>query len=44
MANRTFINDGFWNRVGEAINDSGLSKNQIAEEMGVEGKELYANH
>lgn len=44
MANRTFTNDGFWDRVEEAINDSGLSKNQIAEKMGVERKALYANH
>lgn len=44
MANRTFTNDGFWDRVEEAINDSGLSKNQIAEKMGVERKSLYANH
>ena len=42
MSNRTFTNDGFWDRVEEAIADSGMSKNQIAEKMGVERKSLYA--
>lgn len=41
MANRTFANDGFWDRVELAIKDSGLSKNKIAEKMGVERKALY---
>ena len=41
MANRIFVNDGFWERVDEAIADSGMSKNQIAEKMGVERKSLY---
>ena len=42
MANRIFVNDGFWDRVDIAINDSGMTKNQIAEKMGVERKSLYS--
>ena len=42
MANRTFEKTGFWERVEEAIRDSGKSKAQIAKEMGVERKALYA--
>ena len=41
MANRIFANDGFWNRVDEAIEMSGMSKAQIANKMGVERKALY---
>jgi hypothetical protein len=41
MANRTFANNGFWDRIEEAIKDSGMSKVQIAEKMGVERKSLY---
>lgn len=41
MANRTFANDGFWDRVEEAIMCSGMTKVQIAEKMGVERKALY---
>ena len=41
MANRIFANDGFWDRIEEAIADTGMSKNQIAEKMGVERKSLY---
>ena len=43
MANRTFENDGFWDRIEEAVKDSGMSKAQIAEKMGVERKALYAS-
>jgi len=43
MANRTFENAGFWDRVEEAIQDSGMSKAQIAKKMGVERKALYAS-
>ena len=42
MANRTFTNDGFWDRVEIAVKKSGKTKNQIAKEMGVERKSLYA--
>lgn len=42
MANRTFHNDGFWDRVEQAVADSGMSKLKIAQEMGVERKALYA--
>lgn len=38
MANRKFINVGFWGRVDQAITLSGKSKVQIAAEMGVERK------
>ena len=41
MANRTFVNDGFWDRVEEAIESSKLSKNEIARQMGVNRKALY---
>lgn len=41
MANRTFANDGFWDRVEEAIESSKLSKNEIARQMGVNRKALY---
>ena len=40
MANRTFVNDGFWDRVEEAIQDSGMTKPQIARLMGVNRKAL----
>lgn len=43
MANRGFVNDGFWDRVDEAIQDSGLTKIQIAEKMGVERKYFYSS-
>lgn len=43
MANRKFTNDGFWDRIEIAIADSGLSKNQIAEKMGIDRKALYHN-
>jgi len=42
MANRTFATDGFWDRIELAIKESGLSKNKIAEKMGVERKSLYS--
>lgn len=42
MANRFFENDGFWDRVEEAVKDSGKTKMQIAEEMGAERKSLYS--
>lgn len=42
MANRSFVNEGFWDRVNEAIESSGMSKSQIADKMGVERKSLYA--
>ena len=41
MANRFFENDGFWDRVEQAVKDSGMSKVQIAEKMGIERKALY---
>ena len=41
MANRTFINDGFWDRVEAAIESSGLTKKEISDQMGVERKALY---
>lgn len=41
MANRTFKNDGFWDRVEEAVTQSGMTKAQIAEKMGVNKKALY---
>lgn len=41
MSNRLFENDGFWERVDEAIESSGMTKIQIAEKMGVERKSLY---
>lgn len=44
MANKLFALDGFWDRIEEAIADSGMNKNQIAKKMGVERKALYANH
>ena len=44
MANRLFINDGFWDRVEIAIADSGMSKKEISDKMGVERKSLYPNH
>ena len=43
MANRTFHNDGFWDRIEQAVKASGMTKLQIAEKMGVERKALYAN-
>lgn len=43
MANRTFANEGFWDRVEEAIKASGMSKKHIAEQMGIERKALYAS-
>ena len=42
MANRFFENDGFWDRVEEAVRDSGKTKIQISNEMGVERKSLYS--
>ena len=42
MANRTFENDGFWERVDKAVLASGMSKREIAEKMGVERKALYS--
>lgn len=41
MANRTFATDGFWDRIEEAIKDTGMTKAKIAEKMGVERKALY---
>lgn len=43
MANRLFATGSFWDRVEEAINDTGKSKSQIAREMGVDRKSLYAS-
>lgn len=40
MANRTFTTDGFWDRVAEAIESSGMTKSQIADKMGVNRKAL----
>ena len=40
MANRTFVNEGFWERIDIAIKLSGMSKAQIAEQMGVNRKAL----
>lgn len=42
MANRTFATEGFWDRIEEAIESSGKTKVQIASEMGIERKALYA--
>ena len=44
MANRTFVNDGFWDRVEEAVESSGMTKVQIAQKMGVERKALYSTN
>lgn len=44
MANRTFENDGFWDRVEQAIAASGMTKIQVSNKMGVERKALYPNH
>ena len=41
MANRVFVNVGFWDRVEQAITDSGMTKVQIAEKMDVDRKALY---
>lgn len=41
MANRTFATEGFWDRVNEAIKQSGKSKYRIADEMGINRKALY---
>lgn len=43
MANRLFANEGFWDRVEEAVKDSGKSKSQLAREMGVGRKALCAS-
>lgn len=42
MANRVFTNDGFWDRVDEAIRGSGMTKIQLAEKLGINRKALYA--
>lgn len=39
--NRLFEVDGFWDRVEQACEESGLSKIQIADKMGMERKSLY---
>lgn len=41
MANRLFVTEGFWDRIDQAIADSGLTKVDIAKKMGVERKSLY---
>ena len=40
MANRSFENTVFWDRVNQAVKESGMSKIQIADLMGVERKAL----
>ena len=42
MPNRTFSDTGFWDRVEKAVQQSGLSKAEIARQMGVERKALYS--
>ena len=32
---------GFWDRLNESVKDSGLTKKEIAERMGVDRKVLY---
>jgi hypothetical protein len=41
VANRSFTNEGFWDRVDEAIKDSGMTKIQLAEKLGINRKALY---
>lgn len=41
MANRLFVTDGFWDRVDQAIEESGMTKVELAKKMGIERKALY---
>ena len=43
MKKRTMI-EGFWNRFDECVADAGLSKVQLAEQIGCERKTLYNTH
>ena len=39
--NSNFFIDGFWKRVEQACAESGMTKKEIAERMGVERKTVY---
>ena len=41
MANRLFATDGFWDRIDQAIEESGMTKVALAKKMGIERKALY---